>query len=106
MKTGDGGFRPCFNVQFATEGEARIIVGVHVTNQGTDSGLMEPMFTALHDTYDRQPKVGIVDGGFAKKEDITTLTQHGTLVYSPIPREEKQRAAGKGSVCPQAWRLG
>lgn len=95
MKTGDGGFRPCFNVQFATEGEARIIVGVHVTNQGTDSGLMEPMFTALHDTYDRQPKVGIVDGGFAKKEDITTLTQHGTLVYSPIPREEKQRAAGK-----------
>jgi len=36
-----------------------------------------------------------VGGGFAEKEDITTLTQQWTVVYSPIFDEEKHRAAGK-----------
>ena len=32
MKMGDGGFRPAYNVQLMTDGDARIIVGVDVTN--------------------------------------------------------------------------
>jgi hypothetical protein len=37
MKLADGGFRPAYNLQFATDTESRIIVGVNASNQGTDS---------------------------------------------------------------------
>ena len=36
MKMGDGGFRPAFNVQFATTCEDQVIVGMDVVNAGSD----------------------------------------------------------------------
>lgn len=38
MQMPDGGFRPAYNVQFATDGAHGVIVGVAVTNAGTDAG--------------------------------------------------------------------
>ena len=43
MKMADGGYRPAYNVQYATAAEGRIIVGYDVTNAGADSGQMDPM---------------------------------------------------------------
>lgn len=44
MKMPNGGFNPAINVQLATDTNSRAIVGVEVTNEGTDSvGLSEPM---------------------------------------------------------------
>src|SRR5690606_13807664 len=43
MKMANGGFDPAFNVQFATDGDARVIVAVDVSNAGTDNGQMAPM---------------------------------------------------------------
>ena len=37
MKFSDGGFRPGYNVQFATDTASGIIVGLEVTNAGTDN---------------------------------------------------------------------
>jgi transposase len=95
MKMGDGGFRPAFNVQFASDADARIIVGVDVTNQGTDSGLMQPMHAQLQADYEVTPKEYLVDGGFAKMSDVTTLAEAGTAVHAPLPCEAKHLAAGK-----------
>lgn len=36
MKMADGGFRPAFNAQFAVDTETQIIVGVDVSNRGSD----------------------------------------------------------------------
>ena len=36
MKMGDGGFRPAYNVQFATDCAAQVIVGVDVVTAGSD----------------------------------------------------------------------
>ena len=47
MKMGDGGFRPAYNVQFATATAGRAIVGVQVTNAGTDMGQMRPMHAEI-----------------------------------------------------------
>ncbi len=41
MRMGDQGFRPAYNVQFVTDGDSRLIVGVEVTNQGSDCGTSE-----------------------------------------------------------------
>lgn len=42
MKMGDGGYRPAYNVQFATSTDKKIILGVHVVNT-LDPGTLAPM---------------------------------------------------------------
>jgi hypothetical protein len=44
MKMANGGYNPAFNVQLANDARSRAIVGVEVTNEGSDSaGLSESM---------------------------------------------------------------
>jgi transposase len=95
MKMGDGGFRPALNVQFASDAETRIIVGMDVSNQGTDAGLMQPMHEQIHEDYGVTPERYLVDGGFAKSDDVTTLERQGTAVHAPLPCEKKHLAMGR-----------
>jgi transposase len=95
MKMGDGGTRPAMNVQFASDGDAQMIVSVEVTSQGSDSGLMRPMYDDVCERYGVPPEAYLVDGGFGKKEDITHLEQNHTEVYSPLYAEQKLLAQGK-----------
>jgi len=85
MKMGDGGFRPALNVLLATDTQTQIIVGVEVSSSGGDQGKLAPMVEQLEQRYDTKPKEMLVDGGFAKKEDIETVGQGGTTVYAPVP---------------------
>jgi transposase len=85
MKMGDGGFRPAFNVLFATDTQTQIIVGVEVSSSGGDQGKLAPMVEQIEERYDEKPKEMLVDGGFTKKEDIETVGQGGTTVYAPVP---------------------
>jgi transposase len=84
MKMGDGGYRPAFNVQLATDTQTQIITGVEVTNSGGDQGKLGPMVEQLEQRYQEKPKEMLVDGGFAKKEDIEEVEQAGTTVYAPV----------------------
>lgn len=84
MKMGDGGYRPAFNVQLATDTQTQIITGVDVTNSGGDQGKLAPMVQQHQERYGKQPEEALVDGGFAKKEDIETVGQAGTTVYAPV----------------------
>jgi transposase len=84
MKMGDGGYRPAFNVQLATDTQTQIITGVDVTNSGGDQGKLAPMVEQLQERYQERPKEMLADGGFAKKEDIENLERGGTTVYAPV----------------------
>lgn len=99
MKMGDGGYRPAYNVQFATDGDARVIVSVDVTNSGSDRGEMAPMHEDVVQRYKTTPGSYMVDCGFATKEDITTLEQRGSRVIAPIHGEERML---KNGVDPHA----
>jgi transposase len=101
MKMGDGGFRPAYNVQFATDGDARVIVGVDVTNAGNDHGEMTPMHDQIHERYGQYPDQYQVDCGFSTKEDITELEQRGTTVYAPIHGEERMKKKGTNPYTPK-----
>ena len=94
MKMADGGFRPAYNVQFATTGETRLIVSASVTNSGSDRGQMAPMHEDLKRRYGQQANEFLVDCGFATKDDITALEQDGVEVHAPIYGEEKMRKKG------------
>ncbi len=59
MKFADGGFRPGYNVQFATDTESGVIVGVEVTNAGNDGEELPPMLDQLEERYERMPDEGI-----------------------------------------------
>jgi transposase len=84
MKMGDGGYRPAFNVQLATDTQTQIITAVEVTNSGGDQGKLAPMVEQHQERYDQRPKEYLADGGFAKNEDIERIGAAGTTVYVPV----------------------
>ncbi len=85
MKMADGGFRPACNVQFAADTRSGAVAGVAVDNLGSDMGRMAPMTEAIAAAYGRRPREHLADGGFAKLDDIETLTQAGVTPYVPVP---------------------
>lgn len=89
MKMGDGGFRPAYNVQFATDGAARVIVSVEVTNNGSDGGQMAPMHEEVCEKYDKTPENYVVDGGFSTIEDITAVEKTGSRVAAPMTHADR-----------------
>ena len=89
MKMGDGGFRPAYNVQFATDVETRIIVGHDVVNEGTDRAQMPPMLARIEACTGRRPTEYLVDGGYTALNAIDVVEASGTKVYAPVN-------AGKG----------
>ena len=87
MKMGDGGFRPAFNVQFATTAdEARVIVGVEVTNRGSDAGQSTPMLDQIEERTGVRPDELLVDGGYAQHEAIDQAAEQEVTVYAPVPK--------------------
>ena len=94
MKMADGGYRPAYNVQFASDGQTRLIVSVDVTNSGCDRGHMAPMHSEITAKYGKLPESYLVDAGFTNKEDVTALEQRGTKVFAPIVGAEAMRSRG------------
>lgn len=86
MKMGDGGFRPAYNAQFAVDTETQIVVGVEVSNSGSDQGQLVPMLEQLDKRYGRIPSETLVDGGFAGLKDIEKASELGTQVYAPVAK--------------------
>lgn len=95
MKMGDNGFRPAFNVQFASDSDALVIVDVDVTNEGTDSRQLEPMYESVCDRYGTTPENYLADGGFRTKAGVTALESNGTKFFGPLPNEKRQLDAGQ-----------
>lgn len=90
MKMGDGGFRPAFNVQFATTtDDARVIVGVDVSNRGSDMGQSTPMLDQIAERVGVHPKELLVDGGYAQHQAIEQAAGKGVTTYAPVPKPRK-----------------
>nr|WP_276967934.1 IS1182 family transposase [Metallibacterium scheffleri] len=95
MKMGDGGFRPAFNVQFATTCEEQVIVGMDVVTAGSDMAQLAPMVEQVGQRLGRSPEQWLVDGGFPAHEQIDAVAGR-TKVYAPVPEPRtKQDAQGK-----------
>lgn len=95
MKMANGGFDPAYNVQFATDGDSRVIVAVDVTNGGTDGGELPPMLDKIEKQYGKTPTKALVDSAYATQESVTTAEAAGTIVVSTVPRAEQLKKYGK-----------
>jgi hypothetical protein len=101
MKFADGGTRPGFNVQFSTDTVSGVIVGVEVTNLGSDQGELPPMLEQVRERSGKTPDEALVDGGFAALEAIDEAAERGCTVYAPLKDEHKQLRAGKDPYVPK-----
>ena len=107
MKMADGGFRPAYNLQLATDVDSQVIVGVAVTNRGTDQGEGLTVEEQVAQRTGQHPGAYLVDGGFVDLEDIEALEMHGVKVYAPPKkREGDQKVTWKPGTKPEvlAWR--
>jgi hypothetical protein len=108
MKMSDGGYRPAYNVQFATDHESDVIVGVAVTNAGSDQQELVPMLSQIAGRVGA-PATLLVDGGFVSHAAIDETTARGVTVIAPVPRRrgstEPVPVQATDSPAVAAWRV-
>jgi transposase len=92
MRMPDGGYRPAMNVQLASDPDSRAILGVEVTNQGTDTGELEPMQKQVELRTGQTVREHLADGGYLRFQDIEQAeAQRLTLYVPPKPPREPDR---------------
>jgi transposase len=94
MKMGDGGFRPAYNVQFATDCASQVIVGVDAVTAGSDMAQLAPMVAQVEQRLGQAPKQWLVDGGFPGHAQIDAVAGK-TELYAPVPRPKASKTASK-----------
>ena len=110
MKMADGGFRPAYNVQLATDVGTGCIVGVDVTNNGTDQPHVVPMLDDIARRTGRTPDEYLVDGGFVTHENIEVVSARGATIYAPPaksrnPKIDPYEPKKDDPPAVVAWRL-
>jgi transposase len=73
MKMADGGFRPAYNFQFATDTATQVITGVAVETTGSDAGQLEPMVAQVEERTGKVPPEWLIAGGFAQHDQIEAV---------------------------------
>jgi transposase len=109
MKMADGGFRPAYNVQMATAGSAlggkRTIVGVRVTNLGSDMGSVSPMLQDIKCRTGTLPDKLLVDANHASHADVRAAAERGVELLAPVPaRSQNPGPQADDDPAIIAWR--
>jgi hypothetical protein len=108
MKMGDGGFRPAYNAQYATDTGSQVVVGVEVVTVGSDMGQLAPMVEQVTDRCGESPGHWLVDGGYPAHEQLDAVAKQ-TEVYAPVPKPKDPStdphvAKPGDSAAVAAWR--
>jgi transposase len=91
MKMPDGGFRPAYNGQIASEPVSGVVLKVDVDTTGSDRGLLRPMLEQVKARYGRSPRQALADGGFVCNDDVEWAAEAGTAVFMPLPQSKHGR---------------
>ena len=109
MKMADGGFRPAYNVCMATAGSPlggpRTIVGVQVTNVGSDMGMITPMLAEIERRTGQLPKTLLADANHAAHGCIRAAATAGVEALIAVAKRS-QHAGAQAELDPAvvAWR--
>jgi len=99
MKMPGGGYGPGYNMQFAGDVESRAIVGVDVTNAGSDVHESEPMRHQVEERTGKTVNEHLIDGGYVGLNSIERAAGDGVIVYAPVPKAKKK---GRDAYAPRA----
>ena len=109
MKMPGSGFAPAYNVQLATagapQGGPRTIVGVRVTNVGSDYGSVGPMIDDIEQKCGKRPSVLLADNGHASSADIRAAADRGvTALIAPQGRSMRKQPNPNEDPAVASWR--
>jgi transposase len=90
MKMADGGFRPAYNVQYASDCASQMVVGVDVVTSGSDMAQLAPMVAQVQQRVGRTPEQWLVDGGYPAHDQIEAVADK-TELYAPVPQPRKPK---------------
>ena len=84
MKQSDGGFAPSYNVQLTTDAKEKIIVGMGITQNGSDYGELVGAEEKVEQILGGAPEQMVVDGGFVSRENILSMKEKGVDLIGPM----------------------
>jgi transposase len=90
MKMADGGYRPAYNIQLVAAKGQQAIVGVDVTNVGSDQQQAPPLVRQVQERLGALPAWWLIDGGFAAHAAIEQVEAAGPRVLAPVPQPKDQ----------------
>lgn len=103
MKMPDGGVRPAYNGQLATDTASGAIVGVDVVNSSADQNQSEPLRQQVEWRTGQKVQEHLVDQGYVDMESIGRAEQSGTAIYAPLPKSRKTGEPVTESRWDTAW---
>lgn len=92
MKQADGGSAPNYNVQISTDAAHGLIVGIEVTQAGSDYQQLTPAMDRLEQTGPRAPDQVVVDGGYISSANIVAMAHRGIDLVGPEPQSHAAEA--------------
>ena len=101
MKQAEGGSAPSYNVQISTDAAHSLIVGIEVTQAGSDYQQLTPAMERLEQTLQRAPDQMVVDGGYISSDNIVAMAARGIDLVGPEPRGHASEANRRKSY--QHW---
>lgn len=105
MKQSDGGYAPSYNMQISTDSNEKIIVGVGISQCGSDYGELKSGVKRIEKNMRRTPKQVVVDGGFVSKENIIAMNEREIDLIGAL-KDGVSRSAGqlnKRGIDPLFW---
>jgi len=77
MKQPDGGYAPSYNVQISTDAKEKVIMGIGVSQSGSDYEELVPAVDRIESQMGEDPAQVVVDGGFTSRENILAMSERG-----------------------------
>jgi len=98
-----GAYGPGYNVQISTDAEAKIIVGVGVTQAPTDAAELEPAVERIEANLGERPQQMVVDGGLTNQATMEAMAEKQVDLIGALPERRgvaekrmKQRGVSSG----------
>ena len=92
MKHGDCAIAPSYNVQISTDAKEMYIVGVEVSQSGSDFEQLQPAVETIEGQMGRRPQQMVVDGGYLSEENIEGMAEAGIELIGPESNGEEGRS--------------
>jgi transposase len=97
MKLADGGTAPAYNVQISTDATNSLIVGIDVTQAGSDYQQLVPAVERLEEQAGTSPEQLVVDGGYISNDNIIAMSERGIELIGPEPKRNRSRGNPQAS---------
>jgi len=85
MLQANGAYGPAYNVQVSTDAQAKIVVGMGVTQAGVDAAELEPAVHRVEANLGRTPKQVVVDAGFTNQAAMEAMAKKRIDLIGAFP---------------------